>query len=128
MPPHEKRTVTVGLARATAEEADKAAATAGVKPAAADDDGAVRAARLPGVPAQYADAGEIRVRGRALRTSTGGVAAHGQAVGGRRLGPVAGAAGRPAPSFDATLPAPAGGWYKLEVRAIKDGKEVARRC
>ena len=28
-------------------------------------------------------------------------------------------------SFDAALPAPAGGWYKVEVRALKDGKEVA---
>ncbi len=28
-------------------------------------------------------------------------------------------------SFDLTMPAPAGGWYRLEVRALKDGKEVA---
>jgi eukaryotic-like serine/threonine-protein kinase len=27
-------------------------------------------------------------------------------------------------AFDAALPAPAGGWYRVEVRALKDGKEV----
>jgi eukaryotic-like serine/threonine-protein kinase len=125
--PHEKRTVTVEVGLTTKEEAEKAAATAGVKPI------------LPSDLAMFAPL-DYQVFQRKTRLQ-GSLMVHGRmrsafdALEYRLTGkPLEGAAleeWRPLPSsagaktFDADLSAPAGGWYKLEVRAMKDGKEIA---
>ena len=127
--PHEKRTVTVEVGLTSKEEAEKAAADGGRQARPAVGPRPVRAAGLSGLPAQDAPA---RDRSRCAA----GCARRSTALEYRLTGkPLEGARrtnGRPLPSaagaqtFDATLPAPAGGWYKLEVRALKDGKEVAQ--
>ncbi len=125
--PHEKRTVTVEIGLTSKEEAEKAAAAAGVKPILPSDlvvftplDYQVfqRKTRLQGALTVQGrmwrafDNLEYRLRGKPLE---GAVPDQWQKL------PSAPAA----KAFDASLPAPAGGWYKLEVRAMKDGKEVA---
>ncbi len=129
MQPHENAaSVTVELARLRpAEEVDKAAATAGVRPAPASELALYGPLDYQVFQRKTRTQGEVRVRGR--------VHADFDRVEWRLTGnPLEGAApfewqalpasGEPR-AFDAVLPAPAGGWYKLEVRALKDGKEIA---
>jgi serine/threonine protein kinase len=124
--PREKRTVTVEVALTTPDEAQKAAATAGTKPPAAevalyaplDYQVVQRKTRLQGT---------IPVRGKAhVEFDKLEARLTGAALGGAPTGQwqaLATTAGKR--TFDAALPAPAGGWYRLEVRALKGDKEVA---
>jgi serine/threonine protein kinase len=125
--PHEKRAVTVEVGLSSKEEAEKAAATAGVKPVLPSDlavfaplDYQVfqRKTRLQRSVIVH---GRIRSAFDNLEYRLTGKPLEGAAL--EEWQPLPSAAG--AKAFDAALSAPAGGWYKLEVRAMKDGKELA---
>ncbi len=126
--PHEKRSVTMEVGLTSKEDAEKTAATAGVKPVLPSDLALLapldyqvfqRKTRLQGpmtirgrMRAPF-DHLEYRLSGKPLE---GAVLDKWQEL----------SAAHAARMFEASPPAPAGGWYKLEVRAIKDGKEVAQ--
>ena len=128
MQPHEKRTVTVELARPPAQEVEKAAATAGVQPAPATEMALYAPLDYQVFQRQTRTQGDMRLRGRVhadfdrVEWRLTGKPLEGAAPGEWQALP---ASGEPR-AFDAVLPAPAGGWYKLEVRALKDNKEVAK--
>ena len=127
MAPNEERKITVDLARAPNEEVDRAAATAGVKPAPASEMALYSPLDYQVFQRKTRTQGAVALRGR--------VRADFDSVQWRLTGkPLEGAAPEQwqslrtppgARTFEAAPPAPAGGWYRLEVRALKDGKEVA---
>jgi serine/threonine protein kinase len=125
--PHEKRTVTVEVGLATKEEAEKAAATAGVKPVLPSDLAVFAPLDYQVFQRKTRLQGAVRARGRMrsafdqLEYRLTGKPLEGAALDQWQAMPSASGA----KAFDVSLPAPAGGWYKLEVRAMKDGKEVA---
>jgi serine/threonine protein kinase len=125
--PNEKRTVTVEIARAPTAEVDKAAATAGVQAAPASEMALYGPLEYQVFQRNTRTQGEITVRGRVrvdcdrVEWRLTGKPLEGAARGDwEALPPDAGTR-----AFQATLPAPAGGWYRLEVRALNGGKEVA---
>jgi serine/threonine protein kinase len=125
--PHEKRTVTVEMGLTDDAEAAKVGEVTGAKPAPAADlmlyaplDYQVfqRRTKLQGpltlsgrVRPAY-DRLEVRLTGASLE---GALPDRWQEVPLKT---------KPK-TFEAALPAPAGGWYKVEVRALKDGQVVA---
>ena len=124
--PKEKRTITVEIALASPDEVQKAAATAGTKPpppavaldAPLDYQVVQRKTRLEGtIPVR----GRVREDFDKLEARLVGATPEGGEAGRWQALPTA--AGTR--TFDAALPAPAGGWYRLEVRARKGDREVA---
>jgi hypothetical protein len=125
---HEKRTVTVEIGLTDAAEAAKVAEITGSKPAAPADlilyapmeyQVAQRRTRLQGpltvrgrVRPAY-DRVEVRFVGRSLE---GPLPDRWQEVPLKTK----------TKTFEATVQAPAGGWYKVEVRALKGGQPVAQ--
>ncbi len=131
--PQEKRTVTAEIGRASDQEVDQAAATAGVPPAPASQMALYAPLDYQVFQRRTRTQGEIEVRGRArvdfdkvewrLADGRGGVTP--PLPEGAAPDQWQALSAPPGRFFRATLPAPAGGWYRLEVRALKDGKEVA---
>ena len=126
--PREKRVVTVEVGLTSKEEAEKAAATAGVQAvlpsgvsllAPLDYQVFQRKTRVQG---PMAISGRVRTAYDHLEYRLSGKPLEGGSLD--RWETLPSAAG--AKTFEASVPAPAGGWYKLEVRALKDGKEVAQ--
>ena len=124
--PKEKRVITVEIGLTDATEAGKLGDLTGAKPALATD-------LTLDAPTDYQVfqrktklQGAVVVRGRMrsaydrLEIRTTGKPLQGMLPDQWREVPLA----DKARSFEATVPAPAGGWYKVEVRALKDGKVV----
>jgi len=124
--PKEKRVVTVELGLTDETEATKVGELTGVKPALATD-------LLLDSPMDYQVfqrrtefQGAVTVRGRVrapydrLEVRTTGKSLQGALPSQWRELPVA----SKVRTFEATVPAPAGGWYKVEVRALKGEKVV----
>jgi serine/threonine protein kinase len=128
MAPKEKRVITVALGLTDKDEVDKLGNVTGVKPPLATDltldtpmdyqvfqrktklQGAIR---VSGRVRSVYDKLEIRTLGKPLQGT----------ISDKWVEIPLKEKGR---SFDATVPAPAGGWYKVEVRALKDGKVVGQ--
>jgi hypothetical protein len=126
--PKEKRVITVALGLTDTTEADKLGEITGVKPPLSTD-------LTLDMPMDYQVfqrktklQGAIRVSGRVrsaydkLEMRTLGKPLQGTIPDKWSEVPLT-EKGR---SFDATVPAPSGGWYKVEVRALKDGKVVGQ--
>jgi hypothetical protein len=124
--PKEKRTVVVETALTTPDEAKQAAAIAGTAPPAIAELSLYAPLDYQVVQRQTRLQGAIPLRGRVrpdfdrLEARVTGKALDDAATGGWQALP----ANAAAHSFDLTMPAPAGGWYRLEVRALKGGQEV----
>lgn len=128
MAPKEKRVITVEMGLTDADEAAKIAEITGTKPELATDltlDSPMnyqvfqRKTKLQGamtirgrVRTAY-DKLEVRMQGKSLQ---GAVSEE------WRLIPLA----EKTRTFEASVPTPAGGWYEVEVRALKDGKVVGQ--
>ncbi len=124
--PKEKRVITVELGLTDAAEAGKLGDLTGAKPALATDLTLDSPADYQVYQRKTKLQGAMVVRGRMrsaydrLELRTTGKPLQGTLPDQWREIPVA----DKARSFEATIPAPAGGWYKVEVRALKDGKVV----
>ncbi|MDB5311763.1 MAG: pknB 12 [Gemmataceae bacterium] len=126
--PKEKRVITVELGLTDAAEATKLGELTGVKPALATDltldtptDYQVfqRKTKLQGA---MTVGGRVRSAYDRLEVRTLGKSLQGALPDQWREVPLA----EKSLSFEATVPTPAGGWYKVEVRALKDGKVVGQ--
>jgi serine/threonine protein kinase len=128
MAPKEKRVVTVEIGLTDAAEADKLGGLTGVKPALATDLTLDAPMDYQVFQRKTKFQGAMTVRGRVrtaydkLEVRTVGKSLQGPLPDQWRELPTA-AKGR---EFEASLPTPAGGWYKVEVRALKDGKAVGQ--
>jgi hypothetical protein len=126
--PKEKRVITVELGLTDAAEAEKVGEATGVRPALATDVTLDAPADYQVFQRQTKLQGAVTVRGRVragydrLEVRTVGKSLQGPLPTGWRELPAA-AKGR---EFEATVPTPAGGWYKVEVRALKDGRVVGQ--
>ncbi|HEV3439559.1 MAG TPA: protein kinase [Gemmata sp.] len=124
----EKRVITVELGLTDAAEASKLGDITGVKPVLATDltlDAPVdyqvfqRRTKLQGT---MTVSGRVRSAYDRLESRTLGKSLRGALPDQWHEIPLA----EKARSFETTVPVPAGGWYKVEVRALKDGKVVGQ--
>ncbi|MBN9122786.1 MAG: protein kinase [Planctomycetes bacterium] len=126
MAPKEKRTITIEIGLTDAAEADKLAQVTGVKPALATDLTLDAPMDYQVFQRKTKFQGAMTVRGRVraaydrLEVRTIGKSLQGPLPDQWRELPVA----DKARAFEASVPVPAGGWYKVAVRALKDGKVV----
>ncbi len=124
----EKRVITVELGLTDAAEAGKLGNLTGVKPALSTDltldapmDYQVfqRRTKLQGA---MTVSGRVRSAYDRLEVRTIGKSLQGTVPEAWREVPLT----EKARSFEASVPVPAGGWYKVEVRALKDGKVIGQ--
>ncbi len=124
--PNEKRVVTVEIGLTDAAEANKLGELTGAKPALAtgltldapmDYQVFQRRTKVQGAMTVR---GRVRVPYDRLEVRALGKSLQGPLPDQWREVPLA----EKARSFEATVPTPAGGWYKVEVRALKGGKVV----
>jgi serine/threonine protein kinase len=124
--PKEKRVITVELGLTDAADAEKIAELTGVRPALATDLTLDAPMDYQVFQRKTRVQGAITIRGRVradfdrLEVRTTGKSLQGPISEQWRALP-AEAKGR---SFEASVPTPAGGWYKVAVRALKDGKVI----
>ncbi len=125
--PGEKRRVVIKVGAVTGPEAARVASLTGTQPAVPTDLAVTapldyqvfqRYSRLRG---QASLKGQVRVPCDKLEVRVTGTPLEGKLPGKWEEVPLDG----PARTFDMTLPLPAGGWYKLELRALKGQKTVA---
>jgi hypothetical protein len=128
LPPNEKRTVTLEAGLTDAAEATKLGEITGVKPALStplllespmDYQVFQRQTKLQGT---IAIRGRMRAAYDRLEARISGKPLEGSLPDQWRDVPLA----EKGQTFEASIPAPAGGWYKVEVRALKDGKVVGQ--
>jgi serine/threonine protein kinase len=125
--PKETRQVVLKVDAVTGAEANKVASLTGVRPDVAADLALASPLEYQVFQRYARTRGQITLRGK-VRPACDRMEAR---VTGKSLdGPLPGAwknvsFDRKDRTFDTTLPEPAGGWYKLEVRALHDKKVVA---
>jgi serine/threonine protein kinase len=126
--PKEKRVIAVEMGLTDAAEATKVGDLTGVVPALATDLTLDAPADYQVFQRRTKFQGAMTVRGRVraaydrLEVRTRGKSLQGQLPGQWREVPV----NASARSFEAPVPTPAGGWYQVDVRAMKDGKVVGQ--
>jgi hypothetical protein len=126
--PKEKRVITVELGLTDAAEAAKLGTLTGITPALATDLTLDAPMDYQVFQRKTKFQGAMTVRGR-VRTEYDKLEVR---TTGKSLQGVASDQWREIPlkentrSFEASVPAPAGGWYKVSVRALKDGKVVGQ--
>jgi hypothetical protein len=128
--PHETRRVVLKVAPISGPEASKIASLTGVRPDTKTDLAVSSPAEYQVFQRYSRNRGQITVQGKvkvpcdAVQVRLTGESLEGK-LPGKWQNVVFDRANR---TFDTTLPAPAGGWYKVELQALQDKKVVAEEA